>query len=215
MSHPTARGAECSTEERKQDMSRPSIAAERTEQIMGATRACLLQYGLAGTTLERVALESGLSRSHVRYFVGNREDLLRLFADWLFVGFESGMDDLMSATEPPQRLSAVIDYLFGTGFLPISDDDAAVRELITAGLNDEKLRDMLQSRYNQALGLIAGAVRDSIPGVTAKQARTLAYGIWSLALGNSTLAEIGLPEASGPTPRWAVEALVAAMTPRA
>jgi AcrR family transcriptional regulator len=195
-------------------MGRPSRAAERTEQIMAATRTCLRVHGLAGTTLERVAKESGLSRSHVRHYVGNREDLLRSFSDWLFTGFENELAVVAAAAPPEERLEAVLEWLFGTGFLPVSDDDTVVRELITAGLSDETLRAGLQTRYEHAVKMIASVVRASAPMTTPKQAGVLAYGIWCLALGNSTMAEIGLSEATRATPRRVAESLVTAMTPQ-
>ncbi len=181
---------------------------------MTATRTCLRDHGLAGTTLERVAEEAGLSRSHVRHYVGNRDDLLRGFSDWLFTGFENELAIVAAAAAPPERLDAVLEWLFGSGFLPVSDDDTVVRELITAGLNDETLRAGLQARYEHAVKMIASVVRASAPTTTPKQAGVLAYGIWCLALGNSTMAEIGLAEATRTTPRRVAQSLVTAMTPQ-
>jgi AcrR family transcriptional regulator len=196
-------------------MGRPSLAPQRTEQILQATYTCLRQHGLAGTTLERVSEESGLSRSHVRHYVGNRDDLLRTFADWLFAGFETSLAEMVAEIPPGDGLAAVIDYMFGSGFLPVSDDDAVVRELVTASLSDDTLRAGMQARYEHAIRMIADVVRSAAPATSRTRANVLAYGIWCLALGNSTLAEIGLTEASGPTPRRVAESLVEALAEQA
>jgi AcrR family transcriptional regulator len=189
-------------------MGRPSKAAERIEQVMDATRVCLRQYGLAGTTLERVAEQSGLSRSHIHHYVGNRDALLRAFADWLFAGYEQALVDVAAEGAPEDRLEGILEYLFGSGFLPVNDDDAAIRELMAAGLADEALRTTLQARHRQGVAVVARAMREATPAMTAKQARTLAYGVWCLAIGNSTLAEIELKEASGRLARRAADSLV-------
>lgn len=64
-------------------MGRRSLAAERRQQVLEAASRCLARNGLAGTTLEKIAEESGLSRSHVRHYVGNRDDLLLALVDWV------------------------------------------------------------------------------------------------------------------------------------
>lgn len=67
-------------------MGRPSVAAERREQILDATMTTIAEHGIHGTTLDRIADTAGMSRGHVRHFVGNRDRLLldtatALFAD--------------------------------------------------------------------------------------------------------------------------------------
>src|SRR5690242_13453554 len=190
-------------------MGRPSMAAERTEQIMRATGRCLRKFGLAGTTLERVSEESGLSRSHVRHYVGNRDDLLRGFASWLYTGYESEFTGAVQKADPPAKLPIVLDYLFGTGFLPISDDDTVIRELITAGITDERIRSIMQTQYLRAVEAIEEALTAEYPDATAAKRRSAAYGLWCLALGNSTMAELQLPVANGGLVRTAAETILA------
>ncbi|WP_213008069.1 TetR/AcrR family transcriptional regulator [Paractinoplanes toevensis] len=189
-------------------MGRPSMAAERTEQIMQATGRCLRKNGLAGTTLERVSEESGLSRSHVRHYVGNRDDLLRAFASWLYTGYESEFTGAVAEAEGPAKLPIVMDYLFGSGFLPISDDDTVIRELITAGITDERIRSILQAQYLGAVETIEEALAAEYPDAPALRRRSAAYGLWCLALGNSTMAELQLPIAGGGLVRTAAESLL-------
>ncbi|MEU8243023.1 TetR family transcriptional regulator [Actinoplanes missouriensis] len=189
-------------------MGRPSMAAERTEQIMQATGRCLRKNGLAGTTLERVAEESGLSRSHVRHYVGNRDDLLRGFAGWLYTGYQAEFIDRIAAAPDREKLAIMMDYLFSSGFLPISDDDTVIRELITAGIADEGIRSTMQDHYTRAIQAVEDAIAAEHPEVTSGARRTVAYGLWCLAMGNSMMAELQLPVASGGLVRTAAEALL-------
>ena len=185
------------------------MATERTEQIMQATGRCLRNYGLAGTTLERVAEESGLSRSHVRHYVGNRDDLLRGFASWLYTGYESEFTGAVQTADPPAKLPIVLDYLFGSGFLPISDDDTVIRELITAGITDERIRSIMLTQYLRAVEAIEEALAAEYPEAPAAERRSAAYGLWCLALGNSTMAELHLPVANGGLVRSAAATILA------
>ncbi|BEL02036.1 hypothetical protein Q0Z83_002270 [Actinoplanes sichuanensis] len=184
------------------------MATERTEQIMQATARCLQKHGLAGTTLERVAEESGLSRSHVRHYVGNRDDLLRAFANWLYTGYEAEFTGKIAAAPDREKLPIAMDYLFSSGFLPIGDDDTVIRELITAGITDDSIRATLQERYLQAVQAVEQALAAEYPRASPGARRSVAYGLWCLALGNSTMAELQLPVASGGLIRTAAEQLL-------
>src|SRR5690349_658791 len=153
-------------------MGRPSMATERNEQIMRATGRGLRRYGLAGTTLERVSEESGLSRSHVRHYVGNRDDLLRGFASWLYTGYESEFAGAVQKADPPAKLPIVLDYLFGSGLLPLSEDDTVIRELIAAGIIDERIRSIMQTQYLRAIEAIEEAIAAEYPAAPAAKRRS-------------------------------------------
>ncbi|GAA4957182.1 hypothetical protein GCM10025331_54240 [Actinoplanes utahensis] len=184
------------------------MAAERTEQIMQATARCLQKHGLAGTTLERVSEESGLSRSHVRHYVGNRDDLLRRFATWLYTGYEAEFIGRVAEAPAREKLPIVMDYLFSSGFLPISDDDTVIRELITAGIADDGIRATMQAHYTQAVQAVEDAVAAEYPAASPGARRTTAYGLWCLAMGNSMMAELQLPAAAGGLVRASAESLL-------
>lgn len=178
---------------------------------MLATHECLRTFGLAGTTLERVSEQSGLSRSHMRHYVGNRDDLLRRFADWLFTAMEHELEEVAGQAPAGLKLAAVNQHLFGSGFQAVTEDDTVIRELMTAGLQDEALHELLARRYEDAVRLVCAAVKDGYPNLSTRKARTIAYGIWTLAIGNSTMAEIGLPDAIGPAPKQLAESLIRAI----
>ena len=53
------------------------------DRILAAAYACIARYGLAKTTVEDVARESGLSRASVyRTFPGGRDELIREVISW-------------------------------------------------------------------------------------------------------------------------------------
>jgi AcrR family transcriptional regulator len=53
------------------------------ERILAAAYACIARYGIAKTTVEDVARESGLSRASVyRTFPGGRDELIREVISW-------------------------------------------------------------------------------------------------------------------------------------
>ncbi len=70
-------------------MSRPSVKAEKKTAIMSAFVRCIAKRGLDATSLDDIAQESGISRSLVRHFAGNREDLVNQVADYVAYEFET------------------------------------------------------------------------------------------------------------------------------
>ena len=54
---------------------RRSLASTRRPQILRAFEACVLRYGLEGSSLERIAQEAGVRRSLIRHYFGNRNEL--------------------------------------------------------------------------------------------------------------------------------------------
>ena len=59
-------------------MGRPKKDEARKEEILEAFERCVIREGITSTTLQKVADEAGLPRSLVRYFVGNRDEMIGL-----------------------------------------------------------------------------------------------------------------------------------------
>lgn len=94
-------------------MGRPSVAGERREQIMKAAARSVARHGLAGSTQERIAATAGMSRSHIRHYVGNRDDLIDALWDHVITPYFDSMQDALSGHEPPVRPRVLVDFLFG------------------------------------------------------------------------------------------------------
>jgi AcrR family transcriptional regulator len=69
-------------------MARPSLKAERQENIMAAFMRCIAKFGLEASSLDEIAKEADMPRSLVRHFSGNREDLVNQVADFVASEFE-------------------------------------------------------------------------------------------------------------------------------
>ncbi|MFI8890466.1 TetR/AcrR family transcriptional regulator [Streptomyces paradoxus] len=199
-------------------MGRRSLAAERRQQVMEAASRCLARYGLAGTTLEKIAEESGLSRSHVRHYVGNRDDLLLALVDWVQERDDRAFATAVEAAPPGQRLAVAMDHLFGPWFLGAGDEGEVILELVKAGRSDEALREAMMSGYRLMLGAIDSGLAAQFPDSAPAVRRSTAYGLLCLALGNALISDLDRPLGSGGLIRVAGEALVAqlgAVTARA
>jgi AcrR family transcriptional regulator len=69
-------------------MARKKLDGERIPQILDAFERCIMKYGIAETSLQRVAQEAKISRTTIHHYIGGRKDLIsaahKRFADtWL------------------------------------------------------------------------------------------------------------------------------------
>ncbi len=84
-------------------MARKKLDEERIPQILDAFERCIMKYGLAETSLERVAQAAKISRTTIHHYIGGRQELIKAahkrFADmWLTnIGrlAELDIDDLL------------------------------------------------------------------------------------------------------------------------
>ncbi|MFB6672104.1 TetR/AcrR family transcriptional regulator [Streptomyces sp. NPDC056390] len=189
-------------------MGRRSLAGERKQQIIEATTRCLRRHGLAGATLERIAEESGMSRSHIRHYIGNREDLLLAVVRHLHERYDQAFAASVDEAAQEAKLAAVMDYLYGPEFTAPGDDNAVIRELLSAGLDSDAVREAMLAGYQYTLEAVEAGIAAEHPDASAARRRAAAYGLLCLALGNAVMADMDLRMASGGLVRVAAEAVV-------
>ncbi|KAB2379018.1 TetR/AcrR family transcriptional regulator [Actinomadura montaniterrae] len=173
-------------------MGRPSLAAERREQILRAAARSVARHGLAGSTQERIAAAAGMSRSHVRHYVGNRDELIDALWDHVITPYFASMRDALNDREPAARLPALVDYLFGPQ-MARNEDDLVIEALISGAMHDVRLRGRIYESYARLEREIAGTIRDAVPGCGQAESLQLAYALICMAFGHSTLAPLPFP----------------------
>ncbi|MEU6747985.1 TetR/AcrR family transcriptional regulator [Spirillospora sp. NPDC046719] len=173
-------------------MGRPSLAAERREQILRAAARSVARYGLAGSTQERIAAAAGMSRSHVRHYAGNRDELIDALWDHVITPYFASMRAALNDREPAARLPALVDYLFGPQ-MARNEDDLVIEALISGAMHDVRLRGRIYDSYSRLEREIAGTIRDAVPGCGPAESLQLAYALICMAFGHSTLAPLPFP----------------------
>ena len=114
-------------------MPRPSLKAQRTEEILEAFARCVGKFGLEGSTLERIAEEAGVKRTILRHYVGNRDDLIDALTESIVDFYNRQSADLFALLPARGGSDLLVDYLFsGDGALSI-EMMLAAEQLIAAG----------------------------------------------------------------------------------
>ncbi len=191
-------------------MGRPSLGAERRQQILEAFERCVAEHGLEATTLETVATEAGVQRAAIRHFVGNRDDLIAASVDHLTAKYRDCYAEAIRGLAPAgDRASALLDYLFLGGFVSsLPREGRATEALRAAAASDAEARQSLRRMYRTFEDEIAAELRAAHPRAPGPRVRGVAYAVLCLAEESSFLRELGFPVGRARAARDAARALV-------
>ncbi len=116
-------------------MARPSVKAERTEEILVAFEHCVALYGVEGATLERLASQSGLQRSLVRHYMGNRNDLIIALVNRFLTQSSVTFGELFNYLESlnDDQALTMIEMLFDTSYMNTTQTAVASALIIYSG----------------------------------------------------------------------------------
>jgi AcrR family transcriptional regulator len=139
---------------------RPSVEAERREQILSAACEVVSEIGFKSLRVADVARRAGTSTGTVHYYFDTKTELMRAAFEWNFARSLDRRRHLLEVeTDPRQRLRAFVD-----SYLP--GDDETVRawrvwaELWVEALHDSGLQELNEQVYGEWRRIVAGIIRD-------------------------------------------------------
>ena len=169
-------------------MVRARIGDERREQILSAFEACVIREGLAKTTLQKVADEAGLPRSLVRYFIGNRGDMVPLLIDRMIERADSDMSGLKPKYGTVSTAD-MVDFMFDFAFAN-ETSNAIIGELWNLADRDEEIRQRLARLYQRILDKLTGQMAIDLIGRDRRERMTAAHVLMSLGYGDASFATL-------------------------
>ncbi|GIH81243.1 hypothetical protein Plo01_76720 [Planobispora longispora] len=168
------------------------MAVVRRQQIVNAFLALICERGLESVSLDDVAAASGVQRSVIRHYMGNRAQLVHDAAATLI---ERYSELIRGAVGERPGAREIIRYLFSREWTADADfPDRAFDELFHEAARDPALRDRLRGAYDLLVELLAAGIRldrpDLPPDAPAEQ---IAYQIVCLAEHNAAMQRLGFP----------------------
>ncbi|KWX22182.1 transcriptional regulator [Mycolicibacterium wolinskyi] len=148
-------------------------AAMRT-RLLDATVECLVTFGYAGTTTQRVAEVAGVTRGAQVHHFRSKEDLVVAAIEHLAEQrAQAAVRDLGRVAANPDAASMVLDYLWESHQGPVF---VATLELWVAARTDEVLAAQIERVEPIVTGALVGALAQLVPDrVAQKELRDLAY----------------------------------------
>ena len=162
--------------------------AERRERILEAFETCVVRQGIERTTLEDVAREAGQPRSLVRYFAGNRDEMVAKLVDRLLARTS---ERVRSMRERSDGNVEELVRLYFAEFFADEHSNRIVVELWRMTAYSEDVASRVFGLYDEILHDLAADL--SIDGGALPQSVfDGAYAAFSLGLGMSILRSIGV-----------------------
>src|SRR5699024_711110 len=188
-------------------MARPSVANERRQQIMEATLATMTEHGISGTTLDRIAESAGMSRGHVRHFLGSRDDILVNTARYFYADdSDSGSSAILPTSVA--TLDEAIDYLFGGEFTASDSENTIVLGFVEAARTNPQIAAVLAEAYSQTRERLHSHIVVAHPKADPASCENVAQGVLSAALGNVFIGDFDSETGRSSRTRSAVKKLL-------
>jgi AcrR family transcriptional regulator len=138
---------------------RPSVEAQRREQILEAASAVIAEVGLQGLRLTDVAKLAGVSSGTVTYYFDTKKELVNDAFEFNFANSLRRHQWILESGNPPlDVLRLLVD-----SYLP--DDERSLlawrvwAELWAEGMRDKSLQEVNERLYGQWRDIIAGLIR--------------------------------------------------------
>jgi AcrR family transcriptional regulator len=156
--------------------------AERTElrrrEILAAYYQALLDEGLQGASIAKVARRLDVTPSLLLHYFGTKDQMTIALVDYLLDEFRHSFADQLAAIEDPvTRLRTILDALFSPGYHRLLDDRAFYACFYLSLQNDE-----VQKRFavldEATMQLVEGTIvacmdEGAIPRADARELATL------------------------------------------
>ncbi len=163
-------------------MGRRDLSDERKPQIIAAAKRAITKYGIDGATQERIAEEAGMTRPHIRHYLGNRDELLDAVWDATVGGYLEAVEEATSVTGPPDRVADALQRLLSTSFV-YEEDDAVILAYIYESRDDEQVRARTRDTYARVEEMIARLVRSAAPELSETDVAERAHALSAMSMG--------------------------------
>lgn len=187
-------------------MGRKDLTDERSAEILDAFGRSMIKHGL-DVSLEQVAQEAGMTRSIIRHYIGNREEVVNALVERVTRSF---VDEMRTAADtiPEDRLiSESLDYLFDD-YTPDDYEKLLIDVLMTAQDRYPQAKQMLLAMLEDFVDILAGIIQRAYPHATKTACQDVAYSIIAMALSNDSFIWLGMDKQRSLGARRLAEALI-------
>ena len=166
-------------------MRREEKARIRRREMLAAYYEVLLDEGLTGASVAKVAARAGVPPSLLIHYFGTKEQMTIELVDHLLERFDETYGTLFARiADPLARLYAIVDALFSVEYHQLLDD-RAFYALFYVSLTHPTVRRAFARVYEDSLGLIERAVAECMAAgrLPAGDAHELAVTLKALEEG--------------------------------
>jgi len=179
-------------------MRREEWARIRRREMLAAYYETLLDEGLQGASLAKIAARVQAPPSLLIHYFGTKEQMTIELVDYLLERYHVTYGALFeSMADPLERLRAIVDYLFSVEYHQLMDD-RAFYALFYVSLTNSTVRRAFARVYEESLRLVESTLVDCMAAgqVPRDDAHELAVALKALEEGYAFLIGGGADEAA-------------------
>jgi len=171
-------------------MPRPSLKAERTEEILNAIERVVIREGVNGITLEKIAEEAGMRRSLLRHNIGNREQLLEAFLDRFFHNSDQEVRKMFEYLPATGRIPVLLSYLFDEAYAN-SQLTLLALALTTAAASHDNIRQRLKAWNLNYINIMTEELQRNFVQASQQDCYEVATGLIGIFFNADSLSPLG------------------------
>ncbi|MGH1484027.1 MAG: TetR/AcrR family transcriptional regulator [Geminicoccales bacterium] len=192
-------------------MPRPSLKDVRSAEILTAFASCVARFGLEGATQERIAEAAGVRRTILRHYLGNRDDMISALIDFVVADFDAQSKALFDALPKTNRVTALLDFLFGASSRTNPDMVLTFEALVAAADRYPEARKALLAWIQRFTEAVEAELTTTHPAAANDRVAAAAYGIVALYFNADSLHPLRPPKSWDRAARAAADLLVNAL----
>ncbi len=173
-------------------MGRKSLAKERRENLLDAFERCIVKYGLEGTTLKQVAEEAGMTRSIIRHYIGNRDDLVDALIERVITQYVAQLEAEYDAVPDDKLIEFMLDDMFGEKPARNQHDSIIIGVLMTAKERYPRAKKMLVAMFEAIIASVAQDLHKLYANASKDACYQVAYALICMSEMHESFMWLGL-----------------------
>lgn len=170
-------------------MGRPSMAAQRVEEILDALEACIIEKGIQATSLENIADKAGFKRTILRHYIGNRDEIIcALSTRWSQI-YAAQWKEMLKWLPNENRSESLIDAMFVIGSKERAESTVIGEALFSEAKRLPPIKQDQEKIMIDFIRHVSDVITGEYPQADAVKVELISHGIYA----NYLLAESFLP----------------------
>lgn len=170
-------------------MGRPSMAAQRVEEILDALEACIIEYGIQATSLENIAEKAGFKRTILRHYIGNRDQIICALSTRLVKKYTQQWQELLDWLPQTNRTESLIDAIFTIGSVERVNYTIIGEAIFSEAKRLEQIKQDQELIMAEFIRHFSQSLSDEYPQANTETIELISHGLYA----NYLLAESFLP----------------------
>ena len=173
-------------------MPRPSMAAQRREEILDALEQCILEDSLEATSLEMLAEKANMKRSILRHYIGNRDDIIVALSERYRDYYNAQWQQTIQWLPDNNRLPAFLDIMFAERNQNYINRSIVGEAIYSQAKRLKDVRDHQLFTMNQSIDFITRELRTAYPEASDESLALVSRGILAAYMNGESFLPLDL-----------------------